>query len=481
MISHPISVNVNSIKTIFRNTLALSIANVSSRVITAFVAILLARYLGAGKFGEYSVAIAFATVFVALTDLGFGQIIVREGSRNTETISMHLSNALLARIVLSLLSFSLMLIIGSRLASYHDMIGLLVILGLYVFVGDFQNVFFRVFQASQEMVYIAVFQLIRSVLVGVTIFSLIQLGVTLRVMAWDLTLVVLVVTVSAALLVLRRYQIVLKARKLFPMFKQALPFGLAAMLVLVYLQIPTIMLSMMKDKTEVGLFSAAFKLIVALYFIPQIISSVVYPILFRLGAEDLEEHKRTYVTLFRFLGCFGLPVSLALFLLAEPIIYFLFGPGFQGTIGVLRVLSWLLALQCMSYPLADALTTADFQGHRTFMHGLAAGLCLTLCFLLIPRYGALGAGLAFLFTELVVVCGYQFLVLKLLRGNILVFGNPAAYVATVIMGIAILILMSFLNLFVVLILSLLVYLTALLALDRRLAREFGLIIQKLRE
>ena len=83
---------MNLIKTVFRNTLALSIANVSSKAITASVGILLARYLGAERFGEYSVAIAFATVFVALTDLGFGQIIVREGSRNPESISIHVSN-----------------------------------------------------------------------------------------------------------------------------------------------------------------------------------------------------------------------------------------------------------------------------------------------------------------------------------------------------------------------------------------------------
>jgi O-antigen/teichoic acid export membrane protein len=472
---------VNSIKTILKNTLALSIANVSTKAITAVVSVLLARYLGAKEFGEYSVAIAFATVFVALTDLGFGQIIVREGSRKADSISAHLSNAFWVRIALSFLSFFLMLAIGSRLESYQDIIGLLVILGLYVFIGDFQNTFFRVLQASQEMIYIAIFQLARSFLIGITVISLIQLDASLLTIAWDLTLVVLAVTVSVALFVFRRYEIVLKTKNLFRMFKEAFPFGLATMLFLVYLQIPTIILSVMKDKTEVGLFSAAFKLIVALYFIPQIISSVVYPILFRLGAEDLERHKKTYAMLFRFLGSFGLPVSMALFLLAKPIVYFLFGPGFIGTVDILKVLCWLLALQCMSYPLADALTTADFQRHRTFMHGLAAGLCTILCLLLIPRHGAFGAGLALLFTELITVCGYQFLTWRHLKGNILFFENSVAILATLIMGMTILVLISFLNLFVVLILGTLIYLVALLTLDRQLAREFGVIIKSLRE
>lgn len=472
---------MNLIKTVFRNTLALSIANVSSKAITAIVGILLARYLGAERFGEYSVAIAFATVFVALTDLGFGQIIVREGSRNPESISIHVSNAFLVRIVFSFLSFSLMLIIGSRLASYQDIIGLLVILGLYVFLGDFQNTFFRVFQASQEMIYIAAFQLARSILIGVTIFLLIQLGVSLYAIAWGLTLVVFFVTVSVVIFVLGRYGIVLKTKKLFYMFKQAFPFGLAAMLFLVYLQIPIIVLSMMKGKAEVGLFSAAFKSIAALYFIPQIISSVVYPILFRLGAEDLETHRKTYVLLFRFLGSFGLPVSLALFLLAEPIVYFLFGAEFEGTISVLKALSWLFALQCMSYPLADALTTADFQGHRTFMHGMAAGLCLTFCSFLIPHYGALGAGLALLFTEFVILCGYQLLICRLLKGDIILFKNSVTFLATLIMGVTIFLLISILNFFIVLIIGILVYLLALLTMDRQLAEEFGMIVKRLRE
>jgi O-antigen/teichoic acid export membrane protein len=472
---------MNLIKTIFRNTLALSIANISSKAITAIIGILLARYLGVEKFGEYSVAIAFATLFVAFTDLGFSQIIVREGSRNLESISIHLSNAFLVRIVLSFLSFFLMLIIASSLVNYHDIMGLLMILGLYVFLGDFQNIFFRVFQASQEMVYIGVFQLTRSILIGVTIFLLIRLGVSLYVIAWDQALIVLFVTLGVVIFVFKRYKIVLKAKKLFYMFKQALPFGLAAMLLLVYLQIPIVMLSMMKDKAEVGLFSAIFKLIVALYFIPQIISSVVYPILFRLGAEDLERHKKAYVTLFRFLGSLGLPVSLALFLLAEPIIYFLFGIEFKGAISVLRVLSWLFALQCMSYPLADALTTADFQRHRTFIHGMTVGLCLMFCSFLIPQYGAFGAGLALLFTEFITVCGYQFLICGLLKGNIIIFKNSATWLATLIMGIIIFVLMSSLNFLVVLVIGMIAYLLTLLTMDRQLAAEFSLIIKRLRE
>jgi O-antigen/teichoic acid export membrane protein len=265
------------------------------------------------------------------------------------------------------------------------------------------------------------------------------------------------------------------------MFKQALPFGLAAMLFLVYLQIPIIMLSVIKDKAEVGIFSAAFKLIVALYFIPQIVSSVVYPILFRLGAEDLDTHQRTYSVLFRFLRSLGLPVSLALFLLAEPTIRFLFGAGFEGSIGALRALSWLFALQCMSYPLADALTTADFQGHRTAVHGMAAGLCLIFCSFLVPRYGAFGASLALLLTESTAVCAYQILIRKLLKGSIILAGYPVAFLAALIMGATILLLRSSLHFLVILIISLLVYLSALLTMDRRLAKEFGAIINRLRE
>jgi O-antigen/teichoic acid export membrane protein len=272
-----------------------------------------------------------------------------------------------------------------------------------------------------------------------------------------------------------------RVKKLYYMFRQALPFGLAGMLLLIYLQIPIVMLSMVKSKAEVGLFSAAFKLIAALYFIPRIISSVVYPILFQLGARDLDRHKRTYVTLFRFLSSFGLPISLALFLLAEPIIYFLFGAEFKGTINILRVLSWLFALQCMSYPLADALTTADFQWHRTFMHGITAGLCLIFCSFLIPQYGAFGAGLAILFTEFITLCGYQFLTCSLLKGDIIVSKNPIAWLATLIMGIIIFVLMSKLNFLIVLAIGMLTYLLILLTIDRKLASEFSLIVKRLRE
>src|SRR5438552_17540005 len=43
-------------------------------VVTAWVA----RYLGAGRFGELSYAIAFSSLFSALADLGLDAIVVRE-------------------------------------------------------------------------------------------------------------------------------------------------------------------------------------------------------------------------------------------------------------------------------------------------------------------------------------------------------------------------------------------------------------------
>ena len=469
------------IKTVFKNTLALTIANFSSKVIAAIVGILLVRHLGAAGFGEYSAAIALATLFVAFTDLGFGQLIIREGSRDRKSISTHLSNALLVRAILSSVVFVLMLVVASHLVSYRDILPLLVILGFCVFLGELHNIFFRVFQASQEMVYTGTFQLIKSILAGAVIYLLIRLNYRLYTIAWGQTVAVALMTFFIVIFVIRKYNFQFKPQKLFDAFKEALPFGLAGMLLLAYLQIPTVLLSMERTKVEVGLFSAAFKMIATLYFIPQIISNVIYPILFKLGVKDLEKHQKTYTTMYRFSSSLGIPASLALFLLAEPIVYFLFGAEFKPAISVLRAVSWLFALQCMSYPLADALTTADFQWHRTFMHTITVSSCLVFCLFLIPQYGAFGAGLALLFAEIINLCGFQILTCVLLKGEIVLFKNPLTWLSALIMGVIIFALAPKLNFLIVLFIGMLFYFLSLFVIDRKFVVEFGAIFKKLKE
>ena len=469
------------IRTVFKNTLALTIANLFSKLIAAIIGILLVRYLGTAGFGEYSAATALAMFFVAFTDLGFGQLIVREGSRNLESLSACLSNALLVRAVLSFAVFALMLIIASHLTSYRDILPLLLILGFCVFLGELHNIFFRAFQASQEMVFTGIFQLVKSILAGTVIYLLIRSSSSLYAIAWGQTIAVAFVTFFIIVFIVRKYSIRFKPKELLAAFKEALPFGLAGMLLLAYLQMPTILLSVLKSKAEVGLFSASFKMIATLYFVPQIISNVIYPILFKLGAEDLEKHQKTYTAMYRFSSSLGIPASLALFLLAEPIVYFLFGTEFGGAIGVLKAVSWLFALQCMSYPLADALTTADFQWHRTFMHMITLGLCLGFCLLLIPHYGALGAGLALLFAELISLCGFQFLTCILLKGEIVLFKNPLTWLSALIMGIIIFALVPRLNFLIVLSIGMLFYFLSLLVIDRPFAAEFGIVIKKLKQ
>ena len=63
---------------IFLNTLVITSSTVLEKIIFLIINVILARYLGLDQYGEYTTALAFATFFSLLTDMGINQSMIRE-------------------------------------------------------------------------------------------------------------------------------------------------------------------------------------------------------------------------------------------------------------------------------------------------------------------------------------------------------------------------------------------------------------------
>ena len=101
----------------------------------------------------------------------------------------------------------------------------------------------------------------------------------------------------------------------------------------------------------------------------------------------------------------GLPLALVLSLFAPDLIVPLFGPNFRPTADVLRILIWYTALTMTGNVFAQGLVVQNRQ--RGLLAIRAAGLAIniTLNALLIPRIGIIGAAVASLSAEVLVLLG----------------------------------------------------------------------------
>lgn len=192
-------------------------------------------------------------------------------------------------------------------------------------------------------------------------------------------------------------------------FKEMLPFALGSFFGLVFLQSDIFILSFLAGSEQAGLYSAAFAVMAAIYFLPgAIFSQYLLPKYHRWTERDNEK----LLNVFRFgnmaMLTIGSIIMVAVFLLAPHIIPLIFGDRFQGTAEILQWLALCIPLRFISSSVGGALVTKENMKRKVFYQGVAALLNVCLNFLLIPIYQVYGAVISTVASECILLGLYLF-------------------------------------------------------------------------
>jgi O-antigen/teichoic acid export membrane protein len=389
-----------------KNAAALSVASVLSKAISAIVAIAVARYLGPETYGEYSVALSFVSTFILFVDFGLSNYMVQEGSRDESVLPLYLGNTLFLKVITSLAIYGLMLVLMYP-AGYDPTIrSMIVIFGVASGLNAVNSSVYNYFQAKQQMYFAAMYQFLSTFLIGILTILVVVFRGSVVMITYCQLVSILSVTILLTIHLRRSTRLKLNLRRLGTMVRRGLPFGAATIFLYVYFQIDMFMIGLMRPPFEAGIYSAAYKLISVLLFIPGILTSVLYPVLYQLGAESKEKHRETIEKIFKVLSAVGIPGSVLLFVLADPLLTWLYSNRFPQSIPIMMLLCWFFAFECLSFSLGDVLTTTNRQWIRACIQGGAAVLNVGINLYAIPRYGIYGASVATLITEFYVFVMY---------------------------------------------------------------------------
>ena len=465
------------LRLVLKNAAALSVASVLSKVIVAIVGIAVARYLGPEIYGEYNSALAFVSTFILFADFGLSNYMVQEGSRDEGVLPLYLGNTLLFKVFSSLAIYALMLVLMFP-ADYNQSIrSMIIVLGLASGLNALDATVYNYFQAKQQMYLAAMYQFLSTFLIGaLTLLVVVTKG--------DVVMITVTQLVTAALISLllythlrRHIRLEFDFSRLVVMLKRGLPYGISVIFLFVYFQIDMLMLSLMLPPIEVGIYAAAYRLIAVLLFIPGILTSVLYPILFQLGVESKEKHRGTIEKIFKVLSAVGIPGSVLIFVLANPLLTWLYGGGYPESVPILMLLSWFFALECLSFSLGDVLTTTDRQWTRAKIQGSAALLNIAINLYAIPRYRIYGASVATLITELFVFIAFYWIVRRYVYKIQTWRQLPVVVLASLSMGL-IAYLLRFLHPLASASIAGMVYLLILIGLDKDFQRIGGYILRQ---
>ena len=380
-------------------TVALSASAFFATGIRALVALALVRHLGPNDFGAFAACTALAAMGSYIVDAGTGFHLVRAVSRDPNRAPRHLGNALLITAV------GVILVCGALNGAawtlpYPEAARMLMpALGLGVVLQAARGPLHGTLRALGLMDRAAASEALGALTLGGLCAAGIVGGHRLGFFAWMHLGTGAVGVLIALLFVLPRVKPAPRRQEIPAVLRASLPFASSSALFIIYAQLDTVMLAILRTPAEVAIYAAPYKLICLLNLLPSAISSAILPMAFGRSSNDSASVVRIFQANLRYLAVVAVPATVAIAIWSEPITALLLGPEYGSSAPLLRLLALQVVLRYLSYAAADSLYAVGQEHRRVAIQGAGAGLNIVLNFALIPRWGAAGAAWATLLTE----------------------------------------------------------------------------------
>lgn len=171
------------------------------------------------------------------------------------------------------------------------------------------------------------------------------------------------------------------------------PLLFTAVLARTNAQSETLVLGALTTSDQVGIYFVAFKAISFIAVVLNALDVIFAPMIGNLHARGKRgEMDRLYKRITRWAFTASMPIFLVMFIWSYEILDF-FGPDFVAGAGVLRILAVSQMLAVLSGPCGWILTMTGHPRFNLLNMLLTLGISLGLDFLLVPRFGAMGAAI----------------------------------------------------------------------------------------
>jgi O-antigen/teichoic acid export membrane protein len=330
--------------------------------------IIIAKQLRVEEFGRFTFAISFTGIFLGLVDYGFRLQLTRDIAVAPHHARTLINDAMIGKFILSLFSTAALIFIAKVLAYPFQTMLIIYILWagtLFYSFGVFFNTVFRGFNQFQKEAYPTV---VLNILQFVLVITLLILGLTTTAIAVAYTvsrLIYLWISYSMVVKQLGNLKFSLHIKKGMAVLKECLPFGIHAILSILYLQLDTVFLSHYKGNIEVAFYQSAMRILLGTMIISEVISSSYFPLL----AAKIKSDRGIFLSLAwklnKYLLITGGLIAVPLYVYSGQIIEFLYGAKYSSADSILRWLAIVIFIRFLLSSFSTFMTVADNQTKRT--------------------------------------------------------------------------------------------------------------------
>lgn len=395
---------MSTAKRIVKNSGFMFFSGIITKVISFFILLIIARYLGPADFGIYSFVFSFMYFFSFVPDLGIHQILVREAAKDQKKMDVLIGNATIVKLVLSVVSLFFCCLIISFTDYPPSTKNILYMASLGLLAVSFGG-FGIVYEVKLRMDYDLFFSVTDRLVFLISVLYLIQHNANLYffvaiAVAIDFLHAILM-TIFSKRFVTPKFKI--DYNLIRKILKESLPIAISTVFVMIYFRIDTIMLSFLTNDVDVGFYSAAYRITEAFTFMPSVLMVSVFPMMSKYFNEKNNAFDYIYKMSFKLLFASGLLLATIITFLSDKIILLMYGSEFYGSIVALQVLIWATSVMFVNQLLSSTYIASGNQNIMVKLSALAALLNVGLNFILIPICSYTGASIATLVTELVLM------------------------------------------------------------------------------
>ncbi len=367
----------------------------------------LSSRMSPGTLGGYVWALSFTTLFSIGTDLGLATVFTREASREIEKGNKLLRNILALKLPLIIttasLAFLTVLLTGGSKDKIFIVLGAIGVMSL----DALSLVLWGALRARQNIFYESL---------SIIIFQIVIFGS--GVIFWETTHKIIFVMIALTLGSLTNTAIaaaILKFKfgyKLSPTWNSeiiknfiytARAFALTGIFVKIYNAADSVLLGYLKGEHEVGIYSIPAKVVTALQaLIPGAFAASIFPSMSNYFVTSREKLSSVFSKSFGYLLLLAAPIGMGLATIAKPVLAALW-PDYVEAASAFVVMGLGLPFVFLAFSTGSLLNAANAEKKSTLHRGIITGINVVLNLMLIPFLGPLGAAIAFLIANVILL------------------------------------------------------------------------------
>jgi polysaccharide transporter, PST family len=380
---------------VLHNTAALLGGRGMSIVLSGGASLILARYLGSEKLGEFGAIYAYASLFGWLATFGIDAIMSREASIDREQASNILRSGTKLCLIFAVGATVLSLVIAPLVGYKGHLYFLLIFAILEMLLLSPLRLPGVVFQVDLKQWYSAGINLSRQFVWLLLVVALAWFQAPLiTVIVWRF-----VVAAMEAILIWgisRRFlSRVLDSRPSRARFylASAAPMAFSSLLASIYMRVDQVMLHNMVNDSILGQYVVAVRVSEMFEMLPAALIASLVPIL-SISVKDPQIFRGYLDRTFRYFLILACAICVAITAGAAFIVNLLYGRQFAAATPLLTVLIWSEVSTFFSVVVINAMVARNLQRYLLVPTAAGAVSNIALNLYLIPRYAALGAAWA---------------------------------------------------------------------------------------